>query len=233
MNILPDFPRILSLLRQEKGVSQRVSAADLSVSQALLSHYENGIREPGLQFVVNAAAYYGVSCDYLLGRSMSRDGSAITVRELHDFSSEKGNVLKGNIYAVLQKKLIANSVALLLELVGQTNDKDFIADVSYYISIAIYKIARSISQSDPKNFALADEAYSAVCDAQMRLCEMQIRCRVAGLEPNGRAVEALELPDMSHDALIKAFPAFAQSFFSLLQSVSEKISEQLAQKKPD
>ena len=48
----PEFPRTLSLLRQEKGVSQRSAAADLGISQALLSHYENGVREPGLVFVV-------------------------------------------------------------------------------------------------------------------------------------------------------------------------------------
>ena len=46
-----DFSRTLSLLRQEKGISQRKAAAALGISQALLSHYENGIREPGLAFV--------------------------------------------------------------------------------------------------------------------------------------------------------------------------------------
>ena len=47
-----EFSRTLSLLRQERGVSQRTAAGDLGISQALLSHYENGIREPGLAFVV-------------------------------------------------------------------------------------------------------------------------------------------------------------------------------------
>lgn len=55
--------------RKQKGVSQKQAAADLGISQALLSHYENGIREPGLQFLVKAADYYNVSCDYLLGHS--------------------------------------------------------------------------------------------------------------------------------------------------------------------
>ena len=50
----PNFPRTLSLLRQERGISQRMAAQDLGISQALLSHYENGIREPGLSFVVKA-----------------------------------------------------------------------------------------------------------------------------------------------------------------------------------
>ena len=40
-----DFPRIMTLLRKERGLSQKQAAADLDVTQALLSHYENGKRE--------------------------------------------------------------------------------------------------------------------------------------------------------------------------------------------
>ena len=40
-----DFPRILTLLREEKGLSQKKAAADLGISQPLLSHYEKGIRD--------------------------------------------------------------------------------------------------------------------------------------------------------------------------------------------
>ena len=61
------FPETLSALRRDKNISQRKAAADLNISQALLSHYENGAREPGLGFVCRACDYYGVSADYLLG----------------------------------------------------------------------------------------------------------------------------------------------------------------------
>ena len=66
------FPAILSRLRKERGLNQRTAAADLHISQALLSHYENGLREPGLAFVAEASSYYGVSADYLLGRTQVR-----------------------------------------------------------------------------------------------------------------------------------------------------------------
>ena len=72
-----DFPRLLTLLRKERGLSQKQAATDLKVSQALLSHYEKGIRECGLDFLLRAAEYYGVSCDYLLGRTSHR-GAAPT-----------------------------------------------------------------------------------------------------------------------------------------------------------
>ena len=62
------FSSTLSSLRREKGLSQRQAAADLGVSQALLSHYENGAREPKLEFVVRACDYYNVAADDLLGR---------------------------------------------------------------------------------------------------------------------------------------------------------------------
>ena len=65
-------------LRIEKGLSQRRAAAALGISQALLSHYENDAREPKLDFVIKACEYYGVSADYILGRSKER-GSNVTV----------------------------------------------------------------------------------------------------------------------------------------------------------
>ena len=45
------FSRILTLLRKEQGLSQKAAAQQLGVSQALLSHYENGKRECGLDFL--------------------------------------------------------------------------------------------------------------------------------------------------------------------------------------
>lgn len=68
------FPTRMVLLRKERGLSQKEVAARLGVSQALLSHYEKGIRECGLDFVVRSANFYHVTCDYLLGCSESRTG---------------------------------------------------------------------------------------------------------------------------------------------------------------
>mgnify|MGYP003207154493 CR=1 FL=1 len=74
------FSEVMSLLRREKGLSQRSVASDLHISQALLSHYEKGAREPGLDFVIRACDYYGVSADYLLGRTDRPKGSDLEGR---------------------------------------------------------------------------------------------------------------------------------------------------------
>jgi transcriptional regulator with XRE-family HTH domain len=77
----------MSALRRARGLSQRTAAADLHISQALLSHYENGAREPGLAFVCRACEYYGVSADYLLGRT-EESGSDRAAEELRALAEE-------------------------------------------------------------------------------------------------------------------------------------------------
>ena len=78
------FNEILSRLRREKGVSQREAAAALGISQALLSHYEKGVREPGLVFLAQACEYYGVSADYILGRSAYREKVPFSQEQVSD-----------------------------------------------------------------------------------------------------------------------------------------------------
>ena len=112
-----EFSRTLSLLRKERGVSQRVAAADLGVSQALLSHYENGIREPGLAFVSKVCDYYHVSADYMLGRTLARDGSMLTAEEILN-AAEPGNVLQGSVLATLRGKLITSASGVLFGSAG-------------------------------------------------------------------------------------------------------------------
>jgi len=66
----------LGELRREKGLSQRQVAADLGISQAVLSHYENDAREPKLEFVIKVCEYYSVTADYILGRTNERGDGA-------------------------------------------------------------------------------------------------------------------------------------------------------------
>ena len=70
------FASIMSELRRQRCLSQRQVAKELCISQALLSHYENGAREPGLHFLCRACDFYGVTADYLLGRTTENDTAA-------------------------------------------------------------------------------------------------------------------------------------------------------------
>ena len=103
------------------------AAGELGISQALLSHYENGVREPGLAFVTRACDYYHVSADYLLGRTLTRDGAVIEAEELLD-ASEGRESLKGSIMAKLQKKLLVNAVSLYFDLLGRTGSREAVGE---------------------------------------------------------------------------------------------------------
>ena len=139
-----DFSRTLSLLRQEKGVSQRKAAAELGISQALLSHYENGIREPGLAFVTRACDYYHVSADYLLGRTLSRDGSIIDAGDVYDASGEKGS-LRGQHHGHPAKKAGGeHRQRSCLTSWAKTGSRPAITAAGDYLSGALYGLLRQL-----------------------------------------------------------------------------------------
>ena len=86
-----NFSDTLAALRKARGITQRQAAADLGISQALLSHYEEGAREPGLGFLCRACDYYGVTADYLLCRS-GHPGD-VSVKESRAFLERLQDVL--------------------------------------------------------------------------------------------------------------------------------------------
>ena len=63
----------IALLRVDKGWSQAELAKRIGVSVSTVGMYEQGRREPSLQGLLEIAAVFGVSTDYLLsGKPVSR-----------------------------------------------------------------------------------------------------------------------------------------------------------------
>ena len=89
-----EFSNILSELRHSRGLSQRKVANDLGVSQALLSHYENGLREPRLDLVAKMCDYYGVTADYILGRTEKPDACRELAAGLQSVIARLGDLTK-------------------------------------------------------------------------------------------------------------------------------------------
>ena len=223
-----DFSRTLALLRQEKGVSQRQASRELGISQALLSHYENGVREPGLAFVRRACDYYRVSADYLLGRTLDRDGAVITADELYDASNEKGT-LKGSIAATLQKKLLVNATSLLFELLGRSGSRDAVNAAAGYLSGALYPLYRMLHRTaggQERFFSLGGTAFSMdAVDARMRLDRVALAQALDELERSGAA-----LPNVDGAALAQAYPALTQSLSQVLHNTEEETKKLLPSK---
>ena len=59
----------LKELRKERKISQLKLSVDLNMNQNTISRYENMEREADYKTLVKLADYFGVSLDYLLGRT--------------------------------------------------------------------------------------------------------------------------------------------------------------------
>ena len=223
-----EFSRTLSLLRQEKGVSQRTAATALGISQALLSHYENGIREPGLSFVVKACDYYGVSADFLLGRTLSRDGTTIAPEELYDISDEKNNSMRGGVLALLSKKLLVNSVGALFDMLAKTGSREAIRSAANYLSTAVYIIYRRLYQANAANnpdfFSVSSHRFEGgLAEADMKCSEAEFADTLAH-----HVKDKGPMPELSNDALARDYPVLYQSLLQLVHQTGERINAIMA-----
>lgn len=93
-------------LRKDKNLSQKDAATALGVSQALLSHYEKGIRECGLDFLCRASNFYDVSTDYLLGMTdtkMMSDALFVADEIPQDSEVRMSTVFRSSVY--MQERL--------------------------------------------------------------------------------------------------------------------------------
>jgi len=220
-----DFPRILTLLRKERGISQKEAANALNVSQALLSHYEKGIRECGLDFVVRTADFYGVSCDYLLGRSPERTGTTISVDEIPEEDAlGKENNFKGSILPILNKKLIINSLHIIFDLLGKINNKSLTGEVSSFLMLAVYRMFRVVYSVNSKNeeavFTIPKSVANSYANAKMTVKEanasaVSMGVKLKGLTPVSKREEPIPL---NTERINEEYPQLSSSLFNLIQN---------------
>ena len=59
----------LAMLRKNRHYTQVKVALDLNLSQNSISRYEDGSRQMSYELLIRFADYYGVSIDYILGRT--------------------------------------------------------------------------------------------------------------------------------------------------------------------
>lgn len=134
---MSSFSTKLTALRKERKLSQKVVAMDLNISQALLSHYEKGVRECSLDLLITIANYFGVSCDYLLG--------CTDVRNRVTNSANKVETMCGCVSEVMFG-------------VNKTGDKKLVAAVEKYLVLSLYNLVCSLNIKLAKNEKLRVKA---------------------------------------------------------------------------
>lgn len=63
------FAERLKALRKEKGLKQKDLAAALHITQRKISYWETGMLEPDLLTLWIIGDYFGVSIDFLIGKT--------------------------------------------------------------------------------------------------------------------------------------------------------------------
>lgn len=121
---------------EERGISQKKAATDLGISQALLSHYEKGIRECGLDFVIRCSEYYGVTTDYLLGVSDSRNGLDIDALNKQDEEDDEFSIFT-----------LGKATKYLLDLVATGSDEGAQKYISDYYTLCVYRGAITLAKA--------------------------------------------------------------------------------------
>ncbi len=222
-----EFPRIITLLRRERGLSQKQAALELGISQALLSHYEKGIRECGLDFVIHIADYYQVSCDYLLGRTPDRTGATLRVEDLPESHPTRPEE-KTNTLVTLNKKLIINSINLTFDLLGKAGCKGMTTEVSSYLMVSVYKMFRMLYSVNSRNpqamFSLLPEMYPGFSSALQSILEANAAQIASGKPADGfQGMDDVSLLSLSPETISREYPDLAPSLYNLIQKTEEKI----------
>lgn len=224
------FPRIITLLRKERGFSQKKAAADLGISQALLSHYEKGIRECGLDFVVRVADYYSVSCDYLLGRTADKSGTTISLDDIPDKADSLMTSGDPDTVPVLSKKLIINSLHILFDILQKCDNRGVNTEASAFLTLSVYSVFRHVYAANPKNlkafFSVSDDMFRPAVIAQILKSSARLTTLCAGrpcreYEPLTADKAPLILPDN----LSREYPLFASSLFNLFKNAEGLLEE--------
>ncbi|MCM1524546.1 MAG: helix-turn-helix transcriptional regulator [Ruminococcus sp.] len=209
-----DFPRIITLLRKERSISQKQAAADLGISQALLSHYEKGIRECGLDFLVKTADYYNVSCDYLLGRCAEPMGKTDAVPQAALSGGEGGK----DSLSPMQKMLI-RSQKLIFSMLNAAGDKELERNVRGYLALAVYRIFRVIYTANPKNDRRFFTVDSPGADG-FTLSAMELKKAGAECAAKNGAMQSISITTNSISA---EYSAYSSSLFNEIKQCEEFI----------
>ena len=190
-----EFPKVITAQRKMRKLSQKQVAADLGISQALLSHYEKGIRECGLDFVVKIADYYNVSCDVLLGRSAEDDTDA-------------------NISAGDDIETVTNAAHSLLCACKKTGNEELEKEIYDFIMLNFYKLFRMINEQNDNIFSIPQIPAENLADSViMNICA-SIKLKSSSSPLNIKD----KITDSSFETLVKTSESKISEFHSFYHS---------------
>ena len=104
------FIKKLSILLEEKNITQRELAEKINVTEVTISRYLSGERSPRIEIVSKIAEFFGVSIDSLLGKeetaSLDTNDEKLMAfwEEYKDLEDADKNILHATLMAIKARK---------------------------------------------------------------------------------------------------------------------------------
>ncbi|MDR3543247.1 MAG: helix-turn-helix transcriptional regulator [Desulfosporosinus sp.] len=84
----------LKKIRNRKGLNQKEAAESFGISNVVLNRYENDERTPDVETLGKLAEFYGVTTDYLLGRTdKTTHSTSLSPKEERDLGKDLNRIL--------------------------------------------------------------------------------------------------------------------------------------------
>lgn len=128
-----EIGKIISQLRNDKGLNQRELAIHLGVSNGAIGMWETGKRQPDLETIKKIASFFNVSVDYLLGNTSDSETTS---------SESPGNGCENSInYWIAKTGLGNNEIAKQLGI-----SEDLLADYIQSKAPIPYPVLSALSE---------------------------------------------------------------------------------------
>jgi hypothetical protein len=175
---------------------------------------------------VKAADYYGVSADYLLGRTAATDGSHIAEEQIMspdeiDAATRKSGVSAKSMSSLLAKKMIIGGIDVIYSLLSKLGNTKLTQSVTEFFMLSVYSCFRLTHRANPRNdaniFSVKEEMAFRGAVAGRSLCEGR-----AVIAADESTAKSSELPLITTASLEADYSRQANALMSLVKN-SEKL----------
>ncbi|MCM1059831.1 MAG: helix-turn-helix domain-containing protein [Eubacterium sp.] len=154
------FAQRLKTLRKERGITQQQLADGVGISKGGLSYYENSGRTPDISILERFADYFGVTTDYLLGRTNAQTQKA-KLQAVCNYTglSDKSVNLLSDLKETSPSQL--RVINFLLEQAAGDMDIEYEIDDSDYQGSILNAIVRYLNRYNAYDDYLAENISSS------------------------------------------------------------------------
>lgn len=189
------YTEVMKQLREQSGLSIAKAAEALGMPKSTYSSYEYGRSEPDIETLSKISKYYGVSVDYLIGKSGTSDNPMFTAKQKEKIALEKWlNLDDAKRQAVLD---VMESIIKAYELANEQTKEKTNIQITMSIKKSRYRTSAGIGY-DLNDSDAWEQVNVIACSAAQR-ADFVVEIDGDSMEPtyhNGDNVFVKSMPDV-------------------------------------